>query len=71
MSFCDFAFKQAADRNAGPLADNFGDLFLADFFLQHRMIFLQFRELVIRALQFFFGGGELAVANFGDAREIA
>ena len=43
----DFAFEQPADGNASPLADDFGDLFLADFFLQHRMIFLQFRELVV------------------------
>ena len=46
----DFAFEKATDGNSGPLADDFRDLFLADFFLEHRMIFLQFGELVVRAL---------------------
>ena len=31
----DFAFHQPADRNAGPLADDLGDVFLVDFFLEH------------------------------------
>ena len=32
----DFAFEQPPDGNAGPLADDLGDFFFADFFLQHR-----------------------------------
>ena len=67
----DFAFEQTADGNSGPLADDLRDLFLADFFLQHRMIFLQFGEAVLRGLQFLFSGGQLAVANFRHACEVA
>src|SRR5262249_35059519 len=32
----DFAFEQAPDGNSRPLADELGDVFLIDFFLQHR-----------------------------------
>jgi hypothetical protein len=38
----DFAFHQPADRNAGPLADDFGDVLLVDLFLQHALGLLQF-----------------------------
>ncbi len=69
--FLDFAFEQPADGNAGPLADDLGDFFFADFFLQHRMVFLQLGELVLRGLQFFFRRGQLAVADFGDAGKVA
>src|SRR5688572_12583641 len=37
----DLAFHQAADRNAGPLADHFGDVFFVHFLLQHALGFLQ------------------------------
>ncbi len=66
-----FAFEQTARRNSRPFADDLGDFFLADFFLQHRMIFLQLGQLVLRRLQFFFRGGKLAVANFRHSRKIA
>ena len=46
----DFAFEQATDRDSGPLGDDFRDFFLAHLFLEHRMIFLQFRKLIVRAL---------------------
>src|ERR1700722_3648818 len=46
----DFAFEQAPDWNSRPLGDDFRDLFLAPLFLEHRVIFLQFRKLVVRAL---------------------
>jgi len=31
----DFAFQHAGDGDASPLADDFGDVFFVDFFLQH------------------------------------
>ena len=37
----DFAFHQAADGNARPLADDFGDVFFVDFFFQHPLCLLQ------------------------------
>ena len=37
----DFAFHQPADRDAGPLADDLGDVFLVDFFFQHALGLLQ------------------------------
>ena len=37
----DFAFHQAAHRNARPVADDFGDVFLVDFFLEHPLACLQ------------------------------
>ncbi len=69
--FLDFALEQAADGNAGPLADDLGDFFFADFFLQHGMVFLQLGKLVLRGLEFFFRRGQLAVADFGDAGKVA
>ena len=66
-----FSLKQPSHGNASPLADDLGDLFLAHFFLQHRMVFLQLSELVLRGFQFLFCSGKLAIANFRNARKIA
>src|SRR6267154_570872 len=35
-----FALEQPAGRNSRPLANELGDVFFIDFFLQHRRIFL-------------------------------
>ena len=61
--FLNFALKETADWNSGPLAHDFCDFFFANFFLQHRMIFLQIGQAVLCGLQFFFRGGEFAIAN--------
>ena len=34
--FLALAFAQVGDRDAGPGADDLGDVFLGDFLLQHR-----------------------------------
>ena len=66
-----FAFEQAADGDAGPLADQRGDIFLVDFFLEHAALLLQFGEALLGLVQLALGGGQLAVANFRDARQFA
>ena len=66
-----FAFEQAADGNAGPLADQRGDILFVDLFLQHAAVFLHFGEPLLGLLQFALGLGELAVANLGHARQFA
>ena len=40
----DFAFHQPADRHAGPRADDLGDVFLVDLFLEHLRVALQVGE---------------------------
>ena len=68
--FLDLTFQQPARGNSRPLGHNFRNLFFADFFFQHRVIFLQFRQLVLRGLQFFFRRGQLAVTDFRHLRKI-
>ena len=62
----DFAFEQAAGGNSRPLAHYASDFLFADFFFQHRVIFLQRGELFVGCLQLFLRGGELAVTNLCD-----
>ena len=40
----DFAFHQPAHRDVRPLGDDFGDVLLVDFFLQHALRLLQLGE---------------------------
>ena len=42
-----FAFHQPADRDVRPLADDFGDVFLVDFLLQHPLALLQRRPAAL------------------------
>ena len=44
----DFAFHQPADRDVRPLADDLGDVFLVDFFLQHPLALLQLGQPRLR-----------------------
>ena len=37
----DLAFHQPADRDAGPAADDLGDVLLVDFLLEHPLVLLQ------------------------------
>ncbi len=69
--FLRFPFQQAPDRNAGPLADQLGDVFLIDLFLEHGCIFLHRAEAFFGFLQLTFGDGDLAVADFRDLGEFA
>ena len=48
------AFEQAADGNAGPFADQRGDVFFVDLFLQHAAIFLDFGQALLRLFKLAF-----------------
>ena len=43
----DLAFHQPADRDAGPLADDAGDVFFVDFLLEHALGLLQFLKAAL------------------------
>ena len=64
--FLNFALQKTADWNSSPLAHDFCDFFFANFFLQHRVIFLQIGQAVLCGLQFFFRRGELAITYLRD-----
>ena len=66
----DFAFEHLRDRDSGPLGDDAGDVFFVDFFFQHALAALAL-HLLAELGQFFFGLANQAVANFGDALQIA
>ena len=61
------ALEQAVDRDAGPARDDRGDVVLVDLLLDHRLelgLLLALGELLLE-------GGQLAVADLGDALEVA
>src|SRR6266436_1311013 len=58
------AFEESPDGNAGPLAHQFGDVFLVDLFLQHRRFFLHRPETFLGFLQLTLRDSDLAVADF-------
>ena len=70
-SFCASPSNQTTRGNSRPFADELGDVFFVDFFLQHRRIFLHERESLFRFLQLLLGGSDLAVADFGYLRQFA
>jgi hypothetical protein len=53
-SICDqllhFAFQHLRHRNAGPLADDLGDIFLVNFFLQHARLLAVHRRAQLASL---------------------
>ncbi len=59
------------DRDARPFADQRGDVLFVHFFLQHAAVFLQFGKVLLSLFELALGLRKLAIANFGDAREIA
>ncbi len=66
----DFALEHLRNRNAGPLGDDAGDVFLIDFFFQHAMPGLAV-DLRRDFLQFFFGLADQPVADLRHALQIA
>ncbi len=67
----DLALQHARDGNAGPLADDFGDVFLVDLFLQHARGagFAVLRG--VQLLQLGFELGQFAVLDLRGAVELA
>ena len=45
--FLDFTFHQAADRDAGPPADDLGDILGIDLFFEQFAVCLQLRQLLL------------------------
>ena len=69
--FLRFAFEQAPDGNAGPLADQLGDVFFVHFFLEHAAVLSALRRRsFLRGGQFALGRGEFAVADFRDLARV-
>ena len=66
-----FAFQHLRDGDSGPLGDDAGDVFLVDFFFQHALRALCSSIASRQLCKFFFGLADQAVANFGDALQIA
>ncbi len=67
-----FAFEQTASRNAGPFADQLGDVFFIDFFLKHGRIFLHGSRIVLPpALRFALRRSHAPVTNFRDFGQFA
>ena len=64
-------FQQSAGRNARPLAHQFRDVFLIDFFLQHGRVLLHRSEPFLRLLQVTLRRGYLSVADLRHFRELA
>ena len=67
ISFSVSPSSRRSTRNAGPARYDRGDVVLVDFLLDHRLepvLRLALRELLLK-------GGQLAVADLGDALELA
>ena len=64
------AFHEPADGNTGPLADDLGDVFLVDFFLQHLLVTLKIVERLGGLDDLTFDFGQLAVADLRRLLEI-
>ena len=67
----DLAFHQAADGNAGPLADDFGDVFFVHFFLEHALGLLQLLKARFLLLDLGFELRHLAVLQLRRLRVVA
>ncbi len=66
----DFAFEHLGNRNAGPLGDDAGNVFLIDFFFQHAMTGLAV-DLRGDFFQLFFCAADEAVADLRHALQIS
>ena len=60
------ALEQAVDRDAGPARDDRCDVVLVDLFLHHRL-----RRTALALRKLLLERGQLAVADLGDALEVA
>ena len=67
----DFTLDQPADGNVRPLADDLGDVFFVDLFLQHPMIVLQGGEPLLFSLDLAFDLRGAAVLQLGGAGVVA
>ena len=67
-----FAFEHARDGNAGPLADDLGDVFLVDLFFQHARRAAPLPSCDgVQLLQLGFELGQFAVLDLRGALELA
>ena len=67
----DFAFHQPADRDVGPAADDFRDVFLVDFLLEHPAGLLHLGEPRLLVLESALELGQPAVLQLGRLRVIS
>ena len=65
------AFQQLRHRDAGPAADDLGDVLLVDFFLDEPEGALLARQLLFLFLELAFQGGQLPVLQLGGPRVVA
>ena len=65
-----FTFQQAADLYTCPLADDFGNVFRVDLFLQHAVTELQLVEVLGGFGDAPFELGDAPVANLGRHRQV-
>src|SRR6185503_13125402 len=67
----DLPLHQAADGDAGPAADDFGDVFLVDLLLQHPLSLLQIGQLGLLFLDLALQLRHAAVLQLGGLRVVA
>ena len=65
------AFLQSRNRDVGPGADDFGDVFFGDLFLEESRSALHLFELFLRFVEGFFLVGKEAVLNLAGSAEVA
>jgi hypothetical protein len=61
QQFLDLTLNQPADRNMRPLADDVGDVFFVDLFLQHPLVLLELGETRFLVLDLLFDLGHGAI----------
>ena len=71
QQFFFFAFEQAADGNAGPTRDDFGDFVRGDFLLEEALAVLGAGGFGFEFFELLFELGDFAVLEFGDAAQVA
>jgi len=67
----DFAFHQSAHRDVRPLADDVGDVFFVDFFLQHALALLGFGQACLFVADLLLELRHAAVLQLGGLRVVA
>src|SRR5205823_14462738 len=65
------ALHQAGDRDPGPGRDDLGDVLLGDLLVQHLPLALELLELGVPRVELPLELDEAAVADLGDALELA
>src|SRR6185436_2130487 len=64
------AFEHSRNGNAGPLGDDFRDVFFVDLFLQHDAVLLEVREFILVYFEPLLELGNLAVLDLRSASEL-